>query len=183
MAGTLNTALGYGAGPSSASAALTNATAIGALADVEQNNSLVLGSTANVGQCVGGCSSVNVGIGRPSHSSPSTWLNYRFSTGGFQFPDGSVQTTAASSSGGGGGGGGTITGVTAGTGPTGGGTSGTVSLALAANNCGTSGTALTELNPLTCTPFATLGANTFTGNQTVNGNETVSGNFRYSAPA
>jgi hypothetical protein len=68
---------------------------------------------------------------------------------------------------------GTITGVTAGTGLSGGGTSGSVSLSLASNAC-TSGNALTAL-PFTCSPFATLGANTFTGNQTVNGNLSATG--------
>jgi hypothetical protein len=47
----------------------------------------------------------------------------RSSSGGFVFPDGTVQTTAAA-----GGGGGTITGVTAGAGLTGGGSSGSVTL-------------------------------------------------------
>ena len=45
--GSNNTALGYGAGPSTA--ALTNATAIGANAVVSQSNSLVLGNAVNVG--------------------------------------------------------------------------------------------------------------------------------------
>lgn len=48
----------------------------------------------------------------------------RSSSGGYVFPDGTVQTTASA----GGGGGGTITGVTAGTGLTGGGSSGSVTL-------------------------------------------------------
>jgi hypothetical protein len=65
----------------------------------------------------------NVGIGT---TSPTTRLDVagqiRSSTGGFKFPDGTVQTTAAVS------GGGTITGVTAGSGMTGGGTSGPVTL-------------------------------------------------------
>jgi hypothetical protein len=66
----------------------------------------------------------NVGIG---NSIPSFRLDVsgqiRSSTGGFVFPDGTVQTTAAA-----GGGGGSITGVTAGAGLTGGGTSGAVTL-------------------------------------------------------
>ncbi len=65
----------------------------------------------------------NVGIGTIS---PTAKLDVagqiRSSTGGFKFPDGTVQTTAAVS------GGGTITGVTAGAGLTGGGTSGNVTL-------------------------------------------------------
>ncbi len=66
----------------------------------------------------------NVGIGtvNPSYKLDVAGV-VSSSTGGFRFPDGTVQLTAAS-----GGGGGTITGVTAGTGLTGGGTSGTVTL-------------------------------------------------------
>lgn len=67
----------------------------------------------------------NVGIGT---TTPGSKLEVagevRSTSGGFKFPDGTVQTTAAS----GGGGGGTITGVTAGTGLTGGGSSGTVTV-------------------------------------------------------
>lgn len=65
-----------------------------------------------------------IGIGT---SNPSQRLDVagtiRSSSGGFMFPDGTVQTTAAT-----GGGGGTITGVTAGAGLTGGGTSGSLTL-------------------------------------------------------
>jgi hypothetical protein len=68
---------------------------------------------------------------------------------------------------------GTITSVTAGTGLSGGGTSGSVSLSLASNSCA-AGNAITAL-PFTCSPFATLGANTFTGHQTVNGNLSATG--------
>jgi hypothetical protein len=68
---------------------------------------------------------------------------------------------------------GTITGVTAGTGLSGGGNSGSVTLSIASNACA-SGNALTAL-PFTCSPFATLGANTFSGNQGVTGNVTASG--------
>lgn len=66
----------------------------------------------------------NVGIGT---ATPTQKLDVagaiRSSSGGFVFPDGTVQTTAAA-----GGGGGTITGVTAGAGLTGGGTSGSLTL-------------------------------------------------------
>ncbi|HEX8000711.1 MAG TPA: hypothetical protein VF528_20185 [Pyrinomonadaceae bacterium] len=65
----------------------------------------------------------NVGLGTLT---PTTRLDVtgqiRSSSGGFVFPDGTVQTTAAA------GGGGTITGVTAGAGLTGGGTTGTTTL-------------------------------------------------------
>ena len=47
--GSNNTALGAGAGPASGSDALTNATALGANAQVTASNSLVLGNNANVG--------------------------------------------------------------------------------------------------------------------------------------
>jgi hypothetical protein len=78
--GNNNTFIGYGAdGP----ADLTNATAIGATAKVTQSNSLVLGD------------GVNVGIGT---SSPTSKLQVvgtvESTTGGFRFPDGSVQTNA-----------------------------------------------------------------------------------------
>jgi len=66
--------------------------------------------------------------------------------------------------------------VTAGTGLTGGGSvalGGSTTLNLASNACA-SGSALSAL-PFTCSPFATLGANNFTGNEGVTGNVTASG--------
>ncbi len=60
--------------------------------------------------------------------------------------------------------------VGAGTGLSGGGSvslGGSTTLSLASKACA-SGNALSAL-PFTCSPFATLGVNTFTGNQTVNG--------------
>jgi len=62
--GSYNTALGFLAGPVT-NKNLTNATAIGAYADVEQNYSLVLGSIAGMGNCNVGnnCVSTSVGIG------------------------------------------------------------------------------------------------------------------------
>jgi hypothetical protein len=79
--GNNNTFIGYGAdGP----ADITNATAIGATAKVTQSNSLVLGDVG-----------INVGIGT---SSPTSKLQVvgtvESTTGGFKFPDGSVQTNA-----------------------------------------------------------------------------------------
>jgi hypothetical protein len=68
---------------------------------------------------------------------------------------------------------GTVTSVGSGTGLTGGPITGSGTLSLASNACGT-GNALTAL-PFTCSPFATLGANTFTGNQTVSGNLSATG--------
>jgi hypothetical protein len=82
------------------------------------------------------------------------------------FPDGTVLSTANASLGGG-----TITGVTAGTGLSGGGASGGVTLNIASNSCA-AGLAMTGL-PLTCSAFATLGANTFAGNQSVTGTSGV----------
>jgi hypothetical protein len=65
----------------------------------------------------------NVGIGTTTPSSKFHVAGeIRSSTGGFRFPDGTVQTTAAA------GGGGTITAVNAGTGLSGGGTTGAVTL-------------------------------------------------------
>jgi hypothetical protein len=66
--------------------------------------------------------------------------------------------------------------VTAGSGLSGGGAvalGGSTTLNLASNACA-SGSALSAL-PFTCSPFATLGANNFTGNEGVTGNVTASG--------
>jgi hypothetical protein len=160
--GSYNTALGYNAGPDQNSTGLTNATAIGANSVVSESNALVLGGT------VGNGYAVNVGIGT---ATPAYTLDVH-GTGNFTgavafgapvtFAPG--QTFAGA---------GTITGVTAGTGLIGGGSSGNVTLGLASNTCA-SGSALSAL-PFTCSPFATSGANTFTGNQTVNGNLSATG--------
>ena len=63
--GLNNTALGSFAGNDSTTPNLTNATAIGAYADVMQSNSLVLGAITNVNGCTAAsnCASVKVGIG------------------------------------------------------------------------------------------------------------------------
>ncbi len=68
---------------------------------------------------------------------------------------------------------GTVTSVASGTGLTGGPITGSGTLSLASNACA-SGNALSAL-PFTCSPFATLGANTFSGNQTVSGNLSATG--------
>jgi len=70
---------------------------------------------------------------------------------------------------------GTVTSVGSGTGLTGGPITGSGTLSLASNACAP-GDALTAL-PFTCAPFATLGANTFTGNQIVTGNLTATGSI------
>jgi hypothetical protein len=70
---------------------------------------------------------------------------------------------------------GTIKGVTAGTGLTGGGTSGIVTLGIATNAC-SSGSALSAL-PFTCSAFATLGSNTFDGEETITGGLSASGDI------
>jgi hypothetical protein len=168
-----NTALGIDADASGSAGYVYNATAIGAYAYVGESNAIVLGGITNVNNCIARyyCASINVGIGTTTPQFPLDVNGIiRSSTGGFKFPDGSVQITAAS---GGGGGGGTITGVTAGTGLSGGGTGGIVTLNLAANPCA-AGQALSAL-PFTCSPFATLGANSFTGNQNVTGNISSNG--------
>src|SRR5216684_30942 len=91
-----------------------------------QNTPMIFGT--NVMERVRIDANGNVGIGT---TTPSYKLDVagqvRSSTGGFMFPDGTVQTTAAV-----GGGGGTITGVTAGAGLTGGGTSGSTTLDIGA---------------------------------------------------
>jgi hypothetical protein len=63
---------------------------------------------------------------------------------------------------------GTVTSVGSGTGLMGGPITGSGTLSIASNACA-SGSALSAL-PFTCSPFATLGANTFSGSQTVSGN-------------
>jgi len=68
---------------------------------------------------------------------------------------------------------GTVTSVGSGAGLTGGPITGSGTLSIASNACA-SGNALSAL-PFTCSPFATLGANTFTGNQTVSGNLSATG--------
>jgi trimeric autotransporter adhesin len=196
--GADNTALGYLAGPDPTTPALNNSTAIGAYADVTRPNSLVLGGISNTGQCTAAnnCASVNVGIGTTAPGFPLDVAGViRSSTGGFMFPDGSVQTKAAS----GGGGSGTVTNVATGPGLTGGPitTSGTLTIdtsvvplltssntfngSITASSFNGNGALLTNVNAATLggfSPgtFATLGPNTFAGNQTITGSLFASGN-------
>jgi hypothetical protein len=98
---------------------MNNATAIGANAEVDEPNALVLGSILNINGCfpANNCTNVNVGIGttKPAYTLDVNGI-IRSSSGGFMFPDGTVQTTKAS----GGGGSGTVTSVGSGSGLIGG---------------------------------------------------------------
>lgn len=72
---------------------LTNATAIGARAQVTQSNSLVLGSINGVN---GAAADTKVGIGTTAPTSRLTVAGLiETTTGGVKFPDGTIQTTAA----------------------------------------------------------------------------------------
>jgi hypothetical protein len=88
---SLNTFLGAFTGYTKGTT-LTNATAIGAYAEVTESNAMVLGSINNTN---GANANTNVGIGT---TAPAYTLDVagiiRSSTGGFMFPDGSTQTTA-----------------------------------------------------------------------------------------
>ncbi len=181
LTGSYNSAFGYDAGPQKANN-LSNATAIGAFADVEQSNSLVLGSTLNQGNCnaSNNCQSTSVGIGT---ATPQSTLDVHGNTSITGNLNVTGTVTCGSGCGGGGGGGGTITGVVAGTGLSGGGTSGTVTL----NNTGvlnvSPGTGIaiggTVQNPIvninTNVVPVLNGANSFSGNQNVNGNIAAAG--------
>lgn len=141
LTGSNNTALGANAGPDSSHPALTNATAIGANAQVTVSNALVLGSINGVN---GATADTVVGIGT---TAPTAKLDVR-GTANF---GGLVSFAAGQTFPGTG----TITGVTAGSGLTGGGSSGGVTLSL--NNSYTDGR------------YAQLAANnTFSGVQVMN---------------
>jgi hypothetical protein len=166
LTGQYNTALGAYAAFSTGT--LTNATAIGAQAEVSESNALVLGSIGGVNSAE---SSTNVGIGT---TTPAYRLDVH-GTGNFTglvtFAPG--QTFPGT---------GTITGVTAGTGLSGGGTSGTVTLANTGLLSLTAGTGITSSGGQTPTIGINTSvvpqlnaANTFTGNQTVNGNMSATG--------
>jgi hypothetical protein len=86
---------------------------------------LSFSQSGSVRMVIGSTGSVGIGTTSPAYLLDVAGQVHSGS-GGFVFPDGTVQTTAAVS--GGGGGGGTIIGVTAGAGMSGGGTTGTVTL-------------------------------------------------------
>ncbi len=170
--GADNTALGYTAGPDQAHGNLTNATAIGAFAEVTASNSMVLGSINGVNFAT---ADTNVGIGT---TAPVARLDVHGTanfTGLITFAPG--QTFPGT---------GTITGVTPGTALIGGGNSGSVTLSVDTTKVVTgisAGTGLTgggtggvqTLNLDTTKVPQLNAANTFTGNQTVNGNLIATG--------
>jgi hypothetical protein len=198
---TTNNNTFLGANTTALSGTLANATAIGANAEVDASNSLVLGAITGWNNCTAAlnCASVNVGIG-------TTKPLYTLDVHGTANFTGLVNFAANQTFPGIG----TITGVTtaAGSGLTGGATSGNATLSLS-TSCGTgqilqwngsawacstmsgggtitgvtSGTGLTggggtgnvtlNVDP-TQVPFL-VANNTFTGNQTVNGNLSATG--------
>jgi hypothetical protein len=159
---TGNNLTAVGAAAAFGTGTLTNATAIGSNAEVTTSDALVLGSIKGVNS---GVANVNVGIGT---TAPAYSLDVH-GTGNFT---GLVNFSPAQTFPGTG----TITGVSGNNGITGGGTSGAVVLGLQSASC-SSGLAMVGVGPVSCSPFATLGANAFTGNQTVNGNLTVTGSL------
>ncbi|MCR5889673.1 hypothetical protein LRS06_18220 [Hymenobacter sp. J193] len=82
--GTNNTAIGANSGPDIYHKNIENATALGANVVLTQSNTVVLGSGANVG----------IGTSEPTQKLEVAGTIFS-STGGFQFPDGTTQTTAA----------------------------------------------------------------------------------------
>jgi len=183
-----NTALGYGSGRATDTSALTgqwntflgedaavstgtltNATAVGAKAEVDENNALVLGSINGVNHAT---ADVKVGIGT---TTPQYALDVH-GTGNFSNLLVNGQPVGGS---------GTITGVTAGPGLTGGGTSGNVTLAVDTTKVLSSvfagmgltggGTGGNQTLSIDNTKIAQLGAaNVFTANQSVLGSLDVS---------
>jgi hypothetical protein len=166
ISGSGNIAFGINAGINLSSSESNNID-IGNIGVAGESNTIRIGSGGVGGQTATYLAGKVVAA---AYTDLATGLNVGLSTacasGQVMQWNGSAWACAAVS--GGGGGGGTITGVTAGTGLSGGGNGGIVTLNIAANACA-SGQALSAL-PFTCAPFATLGANSYTGNQTVSGN-------------
>jgi hypothetical protein len=170
--GSDNTALGYTAGPDQVHGNLTNATAIGAFAEVTASNSMVLGSINGVNFAT---ADTNVGIGTTAPAAKLDVHGNANFTGLITFAAGQTFPGA-----------GTITGVTPGTDLIGGGNSGSVSLSVDTTKVVTgitAGTGLTgggtggvpTLNlDLSKVPLLSS-ANTFTNSQTVSGNLTATG--------
>jgi trimeric autotransporter adhesin len=182
--GSNNTFIGTASGQGT-STQQTNATAIGAHALVNCSNCVVLGDSTMP---------MSVGI---RTNSPGQALSVagtiQSTTGGFMFPDSTVQTTASL--------GGSVSSVGSGLGLTGGPITGSGTLAInptvvpqlgaksntfagsiTANSFTGSGTGLSNvnaamLNGLASTAFATVGANSFTGNESVTGNVSLTGNL------
>jgi hypothetical protein len=168
MTGSSNTFVGSQAGLSTSSV-VNNATAIGANAAVGASNALVLGSIAGVN---GATASTSVGIGTPTPGATLEVNGTAMFDGLVTFAPGQTFPGAGS---------GTVTSITAGSGLTASSnpitTSGTLSIA--PNLC-PANQALIAF-PFACSPFATLGTNTFTANQTVSGSLSVTGAGSFSA--
>ena len=169
--GSNNTFLGANSSPGTQTA-LSNSTAIGALASVTQSNSLVLGSINGIN---GASADTLVGIGTTAPVAKLDVHGTANFTGLVTFAAGQTFPGA-----------GTITGVTAGTGLTGGGTSGGVTLNVDTTKVVTAitaGTGLTgggtggvqTLNLDTTKVPQLSAANIFTNNQSITGNLTASG--------
>jgi hypothetical protein len=169
---TANNDTFLGANSAVSTGTITNATAIGANAEVDESNAMVLGSINGVN---GATASTSVGIGT---TTPAAMLDVHGTgnfTGLITFAAG--QTFPGT---------GTITGVTAGTDLTGGGGSGNVTLNVDTTKVVTGVVAGTDLTgggtggllrlnlDTTKVPLLTAN-NTFTGNQTVNGNLSATG--------
>ncbi len=170
--GSYNTAVGVAAGPGTGNFGLTNATAIGARAEVDASNALVLGSINGVNHAT---ADTLVGIGTTTPAAKLDVHGTANFTGLITFAAG--QTFPGT---------GTITGVTAGTDLIGGGTSGNVTLNVDTTKVVTGITAGTDLTGGGVGGVQTLGldttkvpqlnsANAFTASQTVTGNLTASG--------
>jgi trimeric autotransporter adhesin len=151
--GSENTFVGDNSGPG-VPTEIDNATALGANALVNCSNCMVLGDSTK---------QMMVGIGT---NSPAATLDIN----GMANITGSLYVNGTQITGSGGG----ITSVTGTSGLTSSTTSGAVTIGLTAFGPCAAGSALVAV-PFACSPFATLGVNTFTGTQSVTGNITATG--------